>query len=361
MGESPDQREVGRRRLMGRVAGILFLVGSAMSALGILLPHAAQADVRGFWILAGATAAAGVGLLLAADLISRRGYEGVMVIASLAVTLSLYLNGEIHGAPAAGNQVLYVWVGLYSGYFLSRRALAAQLTVVASLYGAVLLIVHPGSVIFTRWLITVGMVSVAAVIVQYLKRHNDDLLERLSKAARTDPLTGLMNRQGFDETIVRELTRGARNGAPTALIVLDIDRFKDINDRSGHAAGDEALRRIGVTVGQVARGVDTLARIGGDEFAIILPDTHAEGALGFAERLREAVAVPPRPGLALTLSLGIAQAEVDGQTADSLIRAADAALYHAKELGRNQTVAAPGARAAIRTRARTLREVAAHA
>src|ERR1700722_18780525 len=104
MGASPDEREAGGRRLMGRVAGILFLVGSAMSALGILLPHAAQADTRGFWILAGATAAAGVALLVAAELIPRRGYEGVMLIASVAVTLSLYLNGEIHGAPAAGNQ-----------------------------------------------------------------------------------------------------------------------------------------------------------------------------------------------------------------------------------------------------------------
>jgi diguanylate cyclase (GGDEF)-like protein len=204
------------------------------------------------------------------------------------------------------------------------------------------------------------MVSVAAVIVQYLKRRNDDLLERLSKAARTDPLTGLMNRQGFDEAITRELTRGERNGAPTALIVLDIDRFKDINDRSGHAAGDEALMSVGATVSQVARGVDTLARIGGDEFAIILPDTHAGGALGFAERLREAVALPSRSGLAVTLSLGIAQATVDGQTADRLVRAADAALYQAKALGRNQTVAAPGARAAIRSAARTLSEVAVH-
>jgi diguanylate cyclase (GGDEF)-like protein len=195
------------------------------------------------------------------------------------------------------------------------------------------------------------MVTAAAVIVQYLKRRNEQLLERLSSAARSDSLTGLANRQGFDEAIERELARARRTQQPTTLIIADIDHFKTINDRLGHAAGDAALRVIGTTARRVARDSDTAARIGGDEFAIILPNTDAEGAFLLAERMRGGVArSQPAEHDQLTMSFGIAESTVDGQTPDVLIRAADRALYDAKELGRNQTVAAPGARQATRER-----------
>jgi diguanylate cyclase (GGDEF)-like protein len=339
---------------MGRVAGWLFLIGSAMTIVGIGLPHARQADIRGFWVMAAGTALAGSLILHNSHRISRRGYEACMLVASLTITLSLYLNGERHGAPSAGNQVLYVWVALYSGHFFSRAATAVQLSAITVFYAVVLFLDHSGSVALTRWVITVGMVTAAAVIVQYLKLHNDELLERLAAAARTDSLTGLANRQGFDEAIERELARARRTGRPTTLIIADIDHFKDINDRVGHAAGDAALRVVGATARKIARTTDTAARIGGDEFAIILPDTDAEGAFLFAERMRKGVMNPsPHQHDSLTMSLGIAESDVDGRAPDPLIRAADRALYQAKELGRNQTVAASGARE--RTRDRTTR------
>jgi diguanylate cyclase (GGDEF)-like protein len=335
------------RVTMGRVAATLFVAGSALTVLGILLPHSPKADVGGFWAMACGTALGAVLLFRCAARMSPPAYECCMLIASAIITLSIYFNGERHGAPSAGNQVLYLWVALYAAYFFSRRAMLVQLVAIAALYGGILVVIHPGPVALTRWLITLGMVGVAAGIVHALRMRNEDLLARLSDAAHIDSLTGLLNRQAFDEQLQAELARGARSRQPTALIVADIDRFKEINDRFGHAAGDAALRVVGETARRTARRTDCLARIGGDEFAAILPQTGAEEALLLAERLREAIALSRRPGEpALTMSLGVAEMTQDGLTPELLTRSADTALYEAKKRGRNQTAAAPGAFAA---------------
>src|SRR6185312_11110941 len=149
-------------------------------------------------------------------------YECWMLLGTVTITLSIYFNGERHGGPSADNQVLYLWIALYCAYFFSKRAMAVQLCAIAALYAGVLLIIDPGPVALTRWLITVGMVSAAAGIVHVLKLHNEELLGRLATAARTDSLTGLFNRQAFDARLTSELARGRRGGRPTALIIADI-------------------------------------------------------------------------------------------------------------------------------------------
>jgi diguanylate cyclase (GGDEF)-like protein len=337
---------------MGRVAGTLFLIGAVMTVLGILLPHSPQADLGGFWPMAGGTALVALLLFRYSGRLPLGSYEALMVLASITVTLSVYFNGERHGGASAGNQVLYVWIALYCGYFFTTVVMTAQLGAIAALYAGVLLMIHPGPVALTRWLITVGMVSATAGIVHVLKRHNNELLRRLSQAARTDSLTGLVNRQGFDELLESELARSRRSGGQVALILADIDRFKEINDRMGHAAGDAALRLVGDTAGRATRRVDTVARIGGDGFAVILPDTDAEGAFLVAERIRQVLIAEQKDDGVLTMSLGIAAFEADGVTPDLLTRSADKALYEAKKLGRNQTVVAPGARETIRNQAK---------
>ncbi len=337
---------------MGRVAATLFLIGAVMTVLGILLPHSPQIDLGGFWAMAAATALVALLLFRYPRRLPAGTYEALMLLASLTVTLSIYFNGERHGGLSAGNQVLYVWIALYCGYFFTTVMMAAQLGAIAAFYAGVLLTIHLGPVALTRWLITVGMITATAGIVHVLRQHNDELLKRLSRAARTDSLTGLVNRQGFDELLEPELARGRRTGQPTALILADIDRFKEINDRLGHAAGDAALRIVGDTARCTTRSTDTVARIGGDEFAVILPDTDAEGAFLFAERVREAIMSQQLEGGPLTMSLGIAEFDADGLAPDILTRSADKALYEAKELGRNQTVAAPGARETIRSEAK---------
>jgi diguanylate cyclase (GGDEF)-like protein len=343
-----------RAATMGRVAGTLFLLGSALSILGILLPHSPQAEVVGFWAIALATAVIGVLLLRYRDRLPERAYQGVMLIGSLTVTLSLYFNGERLGASSAGNQVLYIWIALYAGYYFSRAWMIAQLCAIAALYAGVLVVIDPGPVALTRWTITVGMVSAAAAIVHALNLRNDELVKQLSTAARTDSLTGLVNRQGFDERLELELAKGRRTGRPTALIVADIDHFKAINDRFGHAAGDAALQVVAEMAGSAARLTDTVARMGGDEFAVILPDTNAEGAFAFAERVREAILTSQQASdTPITMSLGIAESDVDGLTPAILTGSADKALYLAKSLGRNQAVAAAGARESVRSGGRT--------
>ncbi|MGH2991716.1 MAG: HD-GYP domain-containing protein, partial [Solirubrobacterales bacterium] len=155
----------------------------------------------------------------------------------------------------------------------------------------------------------------------------------------TDALTGLSNRREFDENFVRELERSTRSGKPLGLAVLDLDFFKEVNDVLGHAAGDRALRKLADVLRSETRAVDTVARLGGEEFAVLAPEAGEEGTLLLAERLREKVkAAFAGDAKPLTISCGIASFPATGGTAADVVRAADRALYSAKDLGRDRSV-----------------------
>lgn len=163
--------------------------------------------------------------------------------------------------------------------------------------------------------------------------------ERLLTEARTDPLTGLLNRRALDERLEAELARQARSGGVASLLLLDIDRFKHVNDRKGHAHGDMVLRSVADAIRSVARTADVMGRIGGDEFALLATDTDADGAAIVAARLGDSI----RP-IGVTVSIGAATAHGnDDWTVQGLLRAADQALYAAKRGGRDQVVSAHGA------------------
>lgn len=173
--------------------------------------------------------------------------------------------------------------------------------------------------------------------------RNADLLDRLRAQATIDPLTGCHNRRGFDELLAVEMSRAQRYGRPMCLVLLDIDHFKRINDDFGHEAGDHALQRIGRTVRHAFRATDSACRYGGEEFAVIFPETPKDEALKLAERLRrtiESLAPTEASPRQMTASLGVAAYPEDGATAADLLRAADRALYRAKTLGRNRVEAA---------------------
>jgi diguanylate cyclase (GGDEF)-like protein len=179
-----------------------------------------------------------------------------------------------------------------------------------------------------------------------LEAERERLIGELRLASTTDHLTQLLNRRAFEGRAEQLLALAQRNGTPLSLVLFDIDNFKAINDKHGHAAGDAVLRRIAATAATHFRDSDLLARYGGEEFIALLPATAAQGALQLAERLRhliEAVVHEEVPGLRVTASFGVhtaAVASADWQLA-SLCRAADMALYKAKQAGRNQVVAAP--------------------
>lgn len=160
-----------------------------------------------------------------------------------------------------------------------------------------------------------------------------------------DGLTGVANRRHFDEYLEQEWRRAVRKGSTVALILLDIDHFKRLNDSAGHQFGDECLRRVADTlIVSVRRAGDLAARYGGEEFALILPDAQLDWALGFAEDIRErvealAIPHPESPLGVLTVSLGVAaELPLDPEAATTLIAKADRALYRAKQEGRNRVV-----------------------
>lgn len=167
--------------------------------------------------------------------------------------------------------------------------------------------------------------------------HLANAIETLHRISTQDGLTGVSNRRHFDETLALEWRRAARNRAPLALLLVDIDHFKSFNDATGHQAGDDVLRRVAQTLrDSLNRAADVVARYGGEEFGILLPETDDEQAHRVAEALRQRVEFLG----SVTISVGAASRVPprDGLGFDDLVRAADEALYEAKRRGRNRVV-----------------------
>lgn len=166
----------------------------------------------------------------------------------------------------------------------------------------------------------------------------------LKRLSRTDHLTGLFNRGYWEESLEQEFLRCTRNNRPASLILFDIDHFKQFNDRYGHQAGDEVLRTVGGVLKTFRRSTDIAGRYGGEEFGIILPETTADQAMVFAERLRKRIAATrvdwEDSALQVTISLGVSQFDSHMTSHQKWVEQSDQALYAAKDQGRNTTVAA---------------------
>jgi diguanylate cyclase (GGDEF)-like protein len=164
-------------------------------------------------------------------------------------------------------------------------------------------------------------------------------LDVCEEAAFTDHLTGLANRRRFERQLEREVNRTLRLGHPFSLLMLDIDNFKRVNDNFGHNVGDEAIRRIGRVLREETRGIDLAARIGGEEFAVLLVETELGRGLEVAERLRVAIKNMTIPSAGnITASFGVAECPSCAQTSIDLLKASDNLLYKAKGAGRDQVV-----------------------
>jgi diguanylate cyclase (GGDEF)-like protein len=186
--------------------------------------------------------------------------------------------------------------------------------------------------------------------VSYLTEVFNDMVARLRSSRHelerlsvTDPLTGLNNRRRMMEVLDHEVRRSRRLDHTFAVLMADVDHFKQYNDQHGHPAGDEVLKRVASVLNESTRDVDFVARYGGEEFFVLMPEITADGAADAAERIRATLAADPLLGDEVTVSFGVAEFPAHGDTAETLISVADSVLYQAKKKGRDQVVVARAA------------------
>ncbi|HEX2084057.1 MAG TPA: diguanylate cyclase [Solirubrobacteraceae bacterium] len=327
---------MSERTVRWRSLAVLFLAGGTLADLSLLLPKNPDAAVP-------VVAALGTSAILSAAvmfLFATRLPEALMSMTLAFGTLLVTAGVIFTHDTAAVYALFYVWVAFEAFFFLPRRHALAQVAFVAVAY-AVALALAGGAApdAAARWLMTIGTVVVVGALAGALHDRAERLIDRLADAARTDALTGLLNRRGFEERMEAELARAQRTGRPVTLVVGDLDHFKSVNDRFGHRVGDQTLQRFATVAAGVKRVVDDLARIGGEEFALILPDSDEHGGFLVAERLRRAVR---DDGLAddasVTASFGVASCPRHAATIEQLLHCADQALYLAKQLGRDRSV-----------------------
>ena len=321
-------------RLRARSLALMFGVGSLLLVLSLFTLSPAEPSRT-------TTAAVGGGVMaLLLTLGGRRvpvwALQLCLACGTVLIEWVIYGVGE----NASTYTVFYFWIAIYAFQFFSTWQAAGQIAFVFISYGIILgLFADPTSPSGLRWALTTTALVVAGAMIGVLKDSNAKLVAEVTEAARSDALTGLLNRRGFDERFGIELARARRQGERLSLLIGDLDRFKELNDSYGHQEGDSVLRCVGATVVETQRATDASARIGGEEFAILLPDTDEQGAYLAAERLRAhiAKACADMRG-ALTISVGVATFPQHGREGDSLMRAADQAVYMAKQLGRDRTV-----------------------
>ena len=184
------------------------------------------------------------------------------------------------------------------------------------------------------------LVSARLVRVPAIIEYSE--LKRIQLNAVTDPLTGLYNRRLFEESFEKELNRARRYGLPLGIVILDLHRFKEVNDRYGHPRGDEVLRAAATTLQRALRTSDSAFRIGGDEFAVLLPQTDAAQAIALSRRIEAVFADTLRPlqlAFAVTMDNGVATYPQDGDQTDQLIHVADERLYRSKHANHKRVTA----------------------
>ena len=300
---------------------MLFVAGGVLALASLAVPHWPVEDEAAAALVAAAALPMG-GLMY---LFGRRFRPWMVHVVLVAAAVQIAVGTQFLGTGGAviSGGGLYVWLAIFAFYFLSWRAAAAHMAFVGLTYAVALAALDDpaGPAI---WLVAMGTAAVAGVTVGALARQ-------LRALAATDGLTGLPNRWSWEESLQRELARARRLRRPLCIATIDLDQFKALNDAHGHTAGDLHLRELAAAWTGTIRANDVLARYGGDEFALLLPDADRAQAVAVVERMR-AIA----PG---GFSTGLA--EWDGtEDAASLLERADIAVYRAKESGRGHTVVA---------------------
>lgn len=314
-----------------RALACVWAFGSTCLTATLLLPHPAAAHVPGLVAVALLAYPIAAFMYLRAARIPRGALEAITYLGQfLIMGLTLFWN-----APDPPYLWFHVWLVVHSFHFLPRSRAMMQVACASVLFVF-------GTVATGSWfpaatsVVGVGSIVTVGILVGAFRARVDGLLRALERSASSDPLTGLANRRAFDDAYARDRALRARDGCTGALLVLDCDGFKRLNDRAGHAAGDRALCRVAAEMSANIREVDTAARLGGDEFALLLSAPAAGAAPAIGERIRRAVAAG-HDFDGLTLSIGIVELPPDAHVDLGLaLGAADRAMYRSKTVGGNR-------------------------
>jgi len=351
---TPEEATAIRKRgvlLATAGLGLALLVGSGLQALGEEPFHPKR------WILGVAVTLLVQGFVYGLVLLgidARLTWDRHFVVTPM-LAAGVVLDYYVYLSPELRELVLMVWVvsPLFVAGLAGFRELALlALAMAAGYLGAIGVLIAQGHSL--QWgreiqiaitLVIAGLFS--GIILERLKRERlatKRLRRKFAELAATDPLTGLPNRRRFEEVLRRELERGDRYGAACSVAILDLDHFKRFNDQLGHPEGDEILRHVASLMRAEVRVTDVCARIGGEEFGVVMVETDKRDAALVVERLRRAVEAAPllwREGVGhLTVSGGVAGSPEDSRDARRLVECADRALYAAKAAGRNRVVVA---------------------
>jgi diguanylate cyclase (GGDEF)-like protein len=309
-----------------RVGGLLFIAASLIAAvLTVADPEYAHNDAR---VLA--MSLFGVLIGTAYLILHRHAPRWLVFLMPPLGGLTLCFGMVLDRNIVIGGEVLLTWP-LLAAYMMPGWVIACTVAVILAAFTPIALwILGPAGV--TPSITMTVTLLITVLVLSTLRRRNARLLDALHRQAMTDGLTGLPNRRAFTEAL-------ASSSRPVSLALVDVDHFKRINDTAGHAAGDETLRALGELLARRVRGDDLAARIGGEEFVVLLPNTGRTEALAVAERLRASVEALDLTqfanGVRITVSAGVAGTN-QAMTPDALLSAADEALYAAKRGGRNQ-------------------------
>jgi diguanylate cyclase (GGDEF)-like protein len=325
------------RATMARTFTYLFGTGATLVVISMLLPHSPDRDTTGLIAATLAAYAVAIVFIAAFDRLPLWAFEASPLLGTALVSLAVYFGGS---EAATSYAMYYFWVALAAGYFLRPQIAVAHLFVASLAYGLVLLL-GPGHVVLPglTWAMVTGTLMVVGILMITLRDQVERLVTQLAAAARSDSLTKLANRRELEDRFAAELERSTRTARPLSMLVLDLDWFKEYNDRFGHNAGDRALVMLALALKRATRTSDVVARLGGEEFGVLAPETDETEAYLLAERLRAEVRTTfARETEKMTISCGVASFPVHGITSGELLHAADRALYEAKESGRDRSV-----------------------
>jgi diguanylate cyclase (GGDEF)-like protein len=348
--DAEERINIHNQVVVGRMAMILFTVGSVLAIPADLVMGAPSPLAVVLLTLMGLSSGA-VCYFVPWSRISPVWLHVLAVVATVEVTVSVFAIGS-HASVLTS---FYLLVATVAGYGLrSRRAVAGHVLVIAVAMSLPLLFAERGEVdAASRIMVSFLVLIVTVSVVVWLRERVDAGYAELRILAARDPLTEVGNYRLLHERLEYELLRHGRERRELSVLLIDLDRFKQVNERLGHAAGDDVLRRVAGTLRDSVRRQDTVARQGGDEFAILAPGTDREGAQMLATRIRDRLGRVKFAGHSVSATIGVAVYPRDGVSTQALLARADGQLLSNKLRTRERDPGSPASRVDGATEPRT--------